>query len=65
MNNLCSSVFIRGSFKENMEAAVAAQPNYPYFTEEHRMFRETVKQFVQKEIAPFAEEWDEAGIFPR
>ncbi len=29
------------------------------------MLRETVKQFCQKEIAPFAEEWDEAGIFPR
>jgi citronellyl-CoA dehydrogenase len=39
--------------------------NYPYFTEEHHMFRETVKQFVQTEIAPHTEEWDEAGIFPR
>jgi citronellyl-CoA dehydrogenase len=29
------------------------------------MFRETVKQFVLAEIAPHAEEWDEAGIFPR
>jgi citronellyl-CoA dehydrogenase len=29
------------------------------------MLRETVKQFVQREIAPHTEEWDEAGIFPR
>jgi alkylation response protein AidB-like acyl-CoA dehydrogenase len=29
------------------------------------MLRETVKQFCLKEIAPHAEEWDEAGIFPR
>ncbi len=38
---------------------------FPYFTEEHQMLRDTVKQFAQREIAPFAEEWDEAGIFPR
>jgi citronellyl-CoA dehydrogenase len=40
-------------------------PAYPYFTEEHRMFRETVKKFCQTEIAPHTEEWDEAGIFPK
>src|SRR5258705_6208787 len=38
---------------------------YPYCTEEHGLFRQTVKQFVQAEIAPHAEEWDEAGIFPK
>src|SRR2546421_12061078 len=47
------------------EAAPVAATTYPYFTEEHDMFRETVKQFVQTEIAPHAEEWDEAGIFPK
>jgi citronellyl-CoA dehydrogenase len=41
------------------------QDTYPYFTEEHSMLRETVKQFCLKEVAPHAEEWDEAGIFPR
>ena len=46
-------------------AAVAEQQIYPYFTEEHAMLRETVKQFCLKEIAPHAEEWDEEGIFPR
>jgi len=40
-------------------------PTFPYFTEEHGMLRETVKQFSEREIAPYAEEWDEAGIFPR
>ncbi|HEX9002583.1 MAG TPA: acyl-CoA dehydrogenase family protein [Blastocatellia bacterium] len=40
-------------------------PTFPYFTEEHGMLRETVKQFSEREIAPHAEEWDEAGIFPR
>ena len=42
-----------------------AQLNFPYFTEEHEMLRDTVKKFVQAEIAPHAEEWDEAGIFPK
>ncbi len=45
--------------------AEAAQTEFPYFTEEHDMLRETVKQFAQREIAPHTEEWDEAGIFPR
>lgn len=42
-----------------------SQLQFPYFTEEHRMLRDTVKQFAQREIAPFAEEWDAEGIFPR
>ncbi|HMG35844.1 MAG TPA: acyl-CoA dehydrogenase family protein [Blastocatellia bacterium] len=46
-------------------APVAAQIPYPYFTDEHHFFRQTVKQFVEAEIAPHAEEWDEAGIFPK
>ena len=43
----------------------ATETAYPYFTEEHEMLRETVRQFCLKEIAPHTEEWDEAGIFPR
>jgi len=38
---------------------------YPYFTEEHEMFRKTVRDFVQKELAPHAEEWSKAEEFPR
>lgn len=44
---------------------VGEAPAFPYFNEEHAMLRETVKQFCLKEIAPYGEEWDEAGIFPR
>lgn len=43
------------------EAPVA----YPPFTAEHDLIRQTVKRFAREEIAPFAQEWDEAGIFPR
>jgi len=34
------------------------------FTSDHREFRKTVKKWAQS-LAPHAEEWDEAGIFPR
>lgn len=35
-----------------------------YFTEEHEMFRQTVCSFVEKEINPYVDEWEKAGIFP-
>jgi len=34
------------------------------FTEEHEMFRKTVREFVDREITPNSEAWEEAGIFP-
>src|SRR6195256_750927 len=37
----------------------------PFYTAEHEAYREVVRRFVEKEIAPFAHEWDEAGGFPR
>src|SRR3984957_3887310 len=42
-----------------------AHPVYPPFTAEHDLIRQTVKRFARDEMAPFAQEWDEAGIFPR
>lgn len=38
---------------------------FPYLTEEHEMIRQTVTRFCKEEIAPYAAEWDEEGIFPR
>jgi len=37
---------------------------YRPFTEEHEMFRKTVRNFVEKEINPYVDEWEEAGIAP-
>jgi citronellyl-CoA dehydrogenase len=37
----------------------------PPFGQEHDLFRKTVRDFCEKELAPHALEWDEAGIFPR
>ncbi len=36
-----------------------------YFTEEHNIFRRQIRNFAEKELAPHAEEWERAGIFPR
>lgn len=38
---------------------------HPALTEEHEAFRETMRRFVAREIAPHATAWDEAGEFPR
>jgi alkylation response protein AidB-like acyl-CoA dehydrogenase len=40
-------------------------PYEPYFTEEHDQLRTVIRSFVEKEIAPFVEEWEEQGEFPR
>ena len=49
----------------NIAVEPETKTEYPYFTEEHEMIRRTVKRFCLEEIAPHAEEWDHAGIFPR
>ena len=32
-----------------------------FYNESHHAWREEVRKFVSKEIAPFVEEWEEAG----
>lgn len=34
------------------------------FTDEHRAIRQTIAQFIDKEINPHADEWERDGIFP-
>ena len=47
------------------QAVQQQSTEYPYFTEEHELIRQTVSRFCKEEIAPYAAEWDEEGIFPR
>jgi len=35
------------------------------FREEHNMFRETVRRFVEQEIVPYHAQWEKDGIVPR
>lgn len=37
----------------------------PHLAESHEAWRKTVRAFVDREIAPYVNEWDEAGGFPR
>ena len=35
------------------------------YTEEHDIFRDAFRKFLEKEVVPHQEEWIEAGIVPR
>ncbi|MER6825786.1 acyl-CoA dehydrogenase family protein [Streptosporangium sp. NPDC000563] len=35
------------------------------FEEEHRLFRETVREFLAREVAPHHDQWEKDGIVPR
>jgi len=36
-----------------------------YFGKTHKLVRNSVKDFIKKEVLPFIDEWEEAGEFPR
>jgi acyl-CoA dehydrogenase len=38
---------------------------YPYFTAEHEMLRQTIRRFIETEVLPLADEWEERGMVPR
>ncbi len=35
------------------------------YSEEHRIFRQAIRKFFEKEVVPYVDEWEEAGIVPR
>ncbi len=35
------------------------------YSQEHRIFRDTLRKFFEKEVNPYVDEWEEAGIVPR
>src|SRR5499433_388960 len=37
----------------------------PFYSDEHEAFRHTVRRFVEREIVPYVDQWDEAEEFPR
>lgn len=36
-----------------------------YFTEEHQLFRESLKEFLKKEVVPHIDKWEETGTIDR
>ncbi|MDP7547158.1 MAG: acyl-CoA dehydrogenase family protein [Alphaproteobacteria bacterium] len=45
--------------------SIPNQRRSPYYSEEHEVFRASIRRFVEREIEPYITEWDEAGEFPR
>ncbi|MEH6406001.1 MAG: acyl-CoA dehydrogenase family protein [Leeuwenhoekiella sp.] len=39
--------------------------NNTYFSEEHNLFRESLRDFLQKEVVPHIDKWEETGIIDR
>ncbi|MGC9324522.1 MAG: acyl-CoA dehydrogenase family protein [Desulfomonilia bacterium] len=36
-----------------------------YYTQEHSIFRESIRRFFAKEVTPFVDQWEHDGIVPR
>ncbi len=41
------------------------EDSLPHLREEHRMLRAQVRRFVQEQVKPRADEWEETGMVPR
>src|SRR2546425_4301629 len=39
-------------------------PRPVHFTDEHELFRKSVRAVLEREIEPFVDEWEDAGSFP-
>jgi len=35
------------------------------YTEEHNLFRERLRAFLEKEVSPYADQWEKDGIVPK
>lgn len=46
-------------------AELTAGARSPFFETEHEMLRDQVRRFVEEEVKPHAEAWEEAGFVPR
>jgi len=44
---------------------ILPRPPSPYYTADHDAFRDQMRRFVERDIAPFVDQWDEAEEFPR
>lgn len=38
---------------------------HPLFSTEHELFRDSVRRFVESDLAPYHAEWEKAGVVPR
>jgi acyl-CoA dehydrogenase len=47
------------------EPSTLSDRNFPYFTHEHEMLRDTLKRFIAERVVPHGDEWEEQGFVPR
>ncbi len=47
------------------EEVITDRGAYPYFTEEHDLFRSSIKRFCRDEVARHAREWEDSHQYPR
>ncbi|HAD09431.1 MAG TPA: acyl-CoA dehydrogenase [Porticoccaceae bacterium] len=50
-----------GNFTSWFDQPLSSQ----YYNEDHESWRYALRQFIDREVAPFVDEWEEAGTFPR
>ncbi|MEQ1863334.1 MAG: acyl-CoA dehydrogenase family protein [Micropepsaceae bacterium] len=43
----------------------SSRPQSPFYTETHHAWRRELRKFVDREMMPFVDEWEEKGEFPR
>jgi acyl-CoA dehydrogenase len=55
----------RGLDREPIPAEKGADLYRPYFDETHEMLRKSVQTFVEREIRPYLDDWEEAEEIPR
>ena len=41
------------------------RPRSPFVGESHALWRTQLRRFIDREIMPYAQDWDEAGAIPR
>jgi len=42
----------------------STKPSSPFYNESHRQWRDSLRRWLAKEVAPYVEEWEEAEEFP-
>jgi acyl-CoA dehydrogenase len=60
------SFYKNGGIKMTKTAVYDVQKSErPYFSEEHLMFRDSLRKFLEKEAIPYFEQWEEDRLVPR
>ena len=48
-----------------MDGIFEAPLDLPFYTDEHRAWRDSLRRFIDERLVPYVSHWDEAGAVPR